>query len=171
MLGALATRWVTWRAGIPRARVRLLRAFAVRVRGAWLLLRPVSPQDFLGEEMHPFMPYREAKDFVGDKAAQAATERDSADPVRAAAVLGNIRKAYRPLLMKAVLWPPVSEKERPGAILIDDLLDDLDVANKIVEKVAEATLGKAVRPGTSWASSQSRRTPLLIVTACCLLCC
>ena len=137
-----ATRRLLRQAGYGMVQGKLLGAFAYRVRGTWILLRPVAPEDFLGEAMHPFMPWRQAKDRMGDMGAEAASAKDATDPDKQGALAERIRAAYRPLLAKAILWPRVSRERTDGAIHVDDLLEDLAMASGLVEAVASATLGR-----------------------------
>lgn len=155
----LAKRRLLRRAGMSAEHARLVGAFVHRFRGVWLLLRPVSPADFLGEEMHPFMPWREAKDRIPDRISVQGMEKDAADPIQGPALIAKIKKAQIPLLCKAILWPPVVREMKPGHLSAEELVDDLELSTKIVEAVTAASLEKkTLRRDIFWRPRRWRLT-------------
>ncbi len=162
MVSWFARRRLVRRLGMTFQHARLVGAFAFRFRGEWMLLRTLAPVDFMGETMHPFMPWRAGTSRMTDEVEARRAQQDAADPAKAQEMTAKIRKAYEPLLVKAVLWPPVSREAKPGSIPVSDVLDDIELANAIVAAVTRESLEKKTPlPGTSWRTRRlsSTRSP------------
>ncbi len=130
--------------GISKERAKLLSIKVVKARGIKFIIRRLNPIDYANLKFEPFMSVRGSDQFVSDKEREAQVAKDLQNPEKLGQVLEGVKKQYRPVLTKGIIWPKVTEKEIDGAVFVDDFFNeaDLETATKLYGAIMELSSKK-----------------------------
>jgi len=120
-------------------REKLLEVSTIKIKGVKFKIRAVSAQDFVGVSGNPFNPYRNARSRQGDDKEQKDFEAKLQDPSKIEEVVEEMKKAYVPIFLKAVISPKLDEK---GGVTVDDLFVDIRVAVELYHAITSLNLKK-----------------------------
>ena len=132
--------------GISPERAKLLRVRDFDFGDLHLVYRALSPLDFLGAGtrtdpfQHPINPYRDAQELL-------ATPKET--PVDIVEMTEKLRKMYRCVFLKAILWPRITDQPESTGLCVDDLFVDMDAAHQLYAAILDNSLKKK-SPSTSF---------------------
>ena len=138
--------------GLSPERARLLKVEKLTLNGVDFLIRALTPLDFLGYNHHAFASFAPAEHKISDGLSQKKAE---AEFLNGQNDMDNLRKKmasiYKPIFMRAVLWPRIHETEDSSGICVDDLVADAELASTLYRRIFEISVKKK-NGATSWKS-------------------
>ena len=131
------------RLGYSEERMALEHVGAVGIKGIRFLYRALLPEDFMDQRIHPFWTSKdEAGKMLDDANMARQAKLNPEEPKDALKLLAQMRENYKPVLLKGVLWPRITEDGAGDTIPLEDLFIDPEVAARLYMAIMTASLKK-----------------------------